>query len=70
MAGVGGPRLFVVMLPALLSSGVGAVVFTGFGRWTGLETGSLSVSFPTAPPRLDAGGSATPRRFRWWSWRR
>ncbi len=43
------------MLPALLSSGVGAVVFTGFGRWTGLETGSLSLGFPTAPPRLDTG---------------
>ncbi|MFI9119770.1 chloride channel protein [Streptomyces bikiniensis] len=55
VAGVGGPQLFVVMLPALLSSGVGAVVFTGFGRWTGLETGSLSLGFPTAPPRLDAG---------------
>ncbi|MGA5214644.1 chloride channel protein [Streptomyces cinereoruber] len=55
VAGVGGPQLFVVMLPALLSSGVGAVVFTGFGRWTGLETGSLSVRFPTAPPRLDTG---------------
>ncbi|MFD3726305.1 chloride channel protein [Streptomyces sp. NPDC058671] len=55
VAGVGGPQLFVVMLPALLSSGVGAVVFTGFGRWTGLETGSLSVHFPTSPPRLDTG---------------
>ncbi|HET9382459.1 MAG TPA: chloride channel protein, partial [Streptomyces sp.] len=55
VAGVGGPRLFTMMLPALLSSGVGSVVFTGFGRWTGLETGSLSVHFPTAPPRLDTG---------------
>ncbi|KOG12419.1 MULTISPECIES: chloride channel protein [Streptomyces] len=55
VAGVGGPQLFVIMLPALLSSGVGAVVFTGFGRWTGLETGSLSLHFPTAPPRLDTG---------------
>ncbi|MFC8952756.1 chloride channel protein [Streptomyces sp. NPDC057101] len=55
VAGVGGPQLFVIMLPALLSSGVGAVVFTGFGRWTGLETGSLSIRFPTAPPRLDTG---------------
>ena len=38
VAGVGGPQLFAVMLPALLSSGVGAIVFTGFGRWTGLKT--------------------------------
>lgn len=49
VAGVGGPRLFAVMLPALLSSGVGALVFTGFGRWTGLETGSLRLRLPQAP---------------------
>lgn len=34
MAGVGGPRLFAATLPALLSSGIGSLVFTGFGRWT------------------------------------
>ncbi|MDX6312449.1 MAG: hypothetical protein QOF44_1913 [Streptomyces sp.] len=54
VAGVGGPQLFAVMLPALLSSGVGAIVFTGFGRWTGLKTDSLSIGLP-APPVLDAG---------------
>ncbi|MFD9305674.1 chloride channel protein [Streptomyces sp. NPDC060048] len=55
VAGVGGPQLFVIMLPALLSSGVGSVVFTGFGRWTGLETASLTVHFSTPPPLLDTG---------------
>ncbi|MFH8572914.1 chloride channel protein [Streptomyces sp. NPDC017993] len=55
VAGVGGPQLFAVMLPSLLSSGVGALVFTGFGRWTGLETGSLAVHFPAPPTRLDTG---------------
>lgn len=55
VAGVGGPQLFAVMLPALLSSGVGALVFTGFGRWTGLETGSLRIALPGPVPRLDAG---------------
>lgn len=55
VAGVGGPQLFAVMLPALLSSGVGALVFTGFGRWTGLQTGSLALKLPTPFPRLDAG---------------
>ncbi|UQX01783.1 chloride channel protein [Streptomyces sp. RerS4] len=43
IAGIGGPRLFAVMLPALLSSGIGALVFTGFGRWTGLQTGGLAM---------------------------
>ncbi|MFE0451749.1 chloride channel protein [Streptomyces sp. NPDC058914] len=55
VAGVGGPRLFAVMLPALLSSGVGSLVFTGFGRWTGLSTGSLALTVGVPPPRLDAG---------------
>ncbi|MFG2618856.1 chloride channel protein [Streptomyces sp. NPDC048507] len=54
VAGVGGTRLFAVMLPALLSSGVGAVVFTGLGRWTGLATGDLSLELFAPFPRLDA----------------
>ncbi|MFG2983050.1 chloride channel protein [Streptomyces sp. NPDC048258] len=53
VAGVGGPQLFAVMLPALLSSGVGALVFTGLGRWTGLETGDLTLKLFTPAPRLD-----------------
>ncbi|MPY58590.1 chloride channel protein [Streptomyces spongiae] len=54
VAGVGGPQLFAVMLPALLSSGIGALVFTGFGSWTGLHTGSLRIGLPKAPA-LDIG---------------
>ncbi|MEU9034562.1 chloride channel protein [Streptomyces sp. NPDC048352] len=54
VVGVGGPQLVAVMLPALLSSGLGALVFTGFGRWTGLQTGGLSVKLPGPVPRLDA----------------
>lgn len=54
VAGVGGPRLFAVMLPALLSSGIGSLVFTGFGRWTGLGTGNLGLKVSGPGPRLDA----------------
>ncbi|MET9605145.1 chloride channel protein [Streptomyces sp. NPDC006512] len=53
VAGVGGPRLFAVMLPALLSSGVGFLVFTGLGSWTGLGTGNLSLELYAPAPRLD-----------------
>ncbi|MGP3687112.1 chloride channel protein [Streptomyces sp. IBSNAI002] len=53
VAGVGGPQLFAVMLPALLSSGVGSLVFTGLGRWTGLGTGELSLKLSAPLPRLD-----------------
>ncbi|MGW4275961.1 chloride channel protein [Streptomyces seoulensis] len=54
VAGAGGSQLFAVMLPALLSSGIGSLVFTGFGRWTGLSTGSLSLKPGVPVPRLDA----------------
>ena len=47
---MGGPRLFAVMLPALLSSGIGALVFTGLGRWTGLATGNLSLKLSAPLP--------------------
>ncbi|MGW4564850.1 chloride channel protein, partial [Streptomyces sp. NPDC004561] len=55
VAGVGAPQLFAVMIPALLSSGVGSLVFTGFGRWTGLSAGSLSLKVGVPFPHLDAG---------------
>ncbi|MEU0394603.1 chloride channel protein [Streptomyces sp. NPDC006208] len=55
MAGVGGPQLFAVMLPVLLASGVGSLVFTGFGNWTGLDTGSLTLKIGVPLPSLDAG---------------
>ncbi|MFJ4775407.1 chloride channel protein [Streptomyces sp. NPDC088762] len=54
VAGVGGPQLFAVMLPALLSTGVGSLVFTGLGRWTGLHTGDLSLNASVPVPHLDA----------------
>ncbi|MEW2631272.1 chloride channel protein [Streptomyces sp. NPDC048389] len=55
VAGVGGPQLVAVMLPALLSSGVGSLIFTGLGRWTGLKTGSLGLDIAGPVPRLDIG---------------
>ncbi|MFF3557362.1 chloride channel protein [Streptomyces tsukubensis] len=54
-AGLAGTQLFVLLLPCLLASGVGALVFTGFGRWTGFSTGALEL--PSVPPNTtpDAG---------------
>nr|WP_246127464.1 chloride channel protein [Embleya hyalina] len=47
-ARLAGPRLTALILPCLLASGVGAVVFTGFGAWSGLATGALAL--PSLPP--------------------
>jgi H+/Cl- antiporter ClcA len=45
-----GPR---IVLPCLLSAGVGALVFTGLGQWTGLPVSSLSLPDLDAPARPD-----------------
>ncbi len=42
-AGLGGAQLFAVMLPGLVASGVGALMFTGLGDWTGVEIQTLSI---------------------------
>nr|WP_246256639.1 chloride channel protein [Isoptericola halotolerans] len=53
--GLAGPRLARVILPCLLASGVGALVFTGMGSWTGLEIASLSLPEIDGPQRPDLG---------------
>jgi H+/Cl- antiporter ClcA len=42
-AGIGGPMLGLVLLPGLLASGIGSLIFIGLGKWTGLGTFSLSI---------------------------
>ncbi|NEB21213.1 chloride channel protein, partial [Streptomyces coelicoflavus] len=54
-AGLAGTQLVALLLPCLLASATGALVFTGFGQWTGLEIGALAL--PELPPQAgpDAG---------------
>jgi H+/Cl- antiporter ClcA len=47
-AGLGGPMLGVVLVPGLLASGVGALIFLGLDDITGLGTFSLAI--PDVPP--------------------
>ena len=42
-SGLGGAMLQVVLLPGLLASGVGALIFVGLDAWTGVGTFSLSI---------------------------
>ncbi|WP_335990625.1 chloride channel protein [Glycomyces sp. MUSA5-2] len=42
-AGFAGPKLTKLLLPCLLSAGVGALIFTGLGAWTGLPVSSLEL---------------------------
>jgi H+/Cl- antiporter ClcA len=49
-AGLGGPMLSVVLLPGLLSAGIGSLVFIGLGSWSGLSTAAWALSpFPLEP---------------------
>jgi H+/Cl- antiporter ClcA len=43
VSGLGGPLLGVVLVPGLLASGIGSLIFTGLGSWTGLGTYSLTL---------------------------
>ena len=44
-------RTLLVVLPCLVSSGIGALLFTGLGQWTGLGIGVLAIPHLT-PERL------------------
>ncbi|WP_436772152.1 chloride channel protein [Yinghuangia sp. YIM S09857] len=50
-----GPARVVLIVPCLLASGVGALVFTGFGHWTGLEVGALELPSKPSAGLPDAG---------------
>jgi H+/Cl- antiporter ClcA len=42
-AGLGGPRLPVVLMPGLVAAGIGTMVETGMGSWTGADTSDISL---------------------------
>ena len=43
-AGLGGSRLPLVVVPGLLASGIGSLVWLGMGSWTGLSTTDISIT--------------------------
>lgn len=49
-AGLGGPRLPVVLLPGLIAAGLGSLVFIGLGAWTGLSTSAWALTPSTCRP--------------------
>jgi H+/Cl- antiporter ClcA len=58
-AGLAGATLELVLLPGLLASGIGSLIFIGLDNWTGLGTFSLSI--PGLPPT----GAPTGADFGW-----
>ncbi len=60
-AGLGGPMLPLVLLPGLMSAGIGSVVFIGMGHWTGLSSSAYALS----PFSLPAFSTLTVAEFGW-----
>jgi H+/Cl- antiporter ClcA len=58
-SGLGGPSLGVVLVPGLVASGVGSLVFVGLDSWTGLGTFSLAL------PDLPQVAQPTIAEFAW-----
>jgi H+/Cl- antiporter ClcA len=58
-SGLGGATMGLVLVPGLLAAGVGALIFTGLGAWTGLGTFSLAI------PGLPHVGTPTVGEFGW-----
>jgi H+/Cl- antiporter ClcA len=46
-SGLGGPTLGLVLVPGLLASGIGALIFVGLDEWTG--HGTVSLAIPNLP---------------------
>ena len=49
-SGVGGSRLPLLIVPGLLASGVGSLVWIGMGSWTGLSTTDIAIPALKLPP--------------------
>ena len=58
-AGIGGPTLPLVLLPGLLASGIGSIVFIGMGNLTGLSTSAYALT----PLALPAPGDPSIAEF-------
>jgi len=58
-SGLAGATLELVLVPGLLASGVGSLIFLGLDAWTGLGTFSLAI------PDLPHVGSPTGAEFGW-----
>lgn len=59
-SGLGGTLLDVLLLPGLLASGIGALVFTGLDSWSGLPSSALAIPglAPAPQPNLAEFGWA------------
>ena len=48
-AGLGGPRLPVVLVPGMLAAGIASLMLVGMGSWTGLNTEQIAIGILDLP---------------------
>jgi H+/Cl- antiporter ClcA len=48
-AGLGGPRLPLVLVPGMLAAGIGSLMLVGLGSWTGLNTEGIAIGILDLP---------------------
>jgi H+/Cl- antiporter ClcA len=48
-AGLGGPRLPLVLVPGMLAAGIGSLMLVGMGSWTGLNTEQIAIGILDLP---------------------
>lgn len=60
-AGIGGPRLPLILVPGLMSAGIGSLVSLGMGSFTGLS----SAAFALSPVTLPHFGHPSVGQFAW-----
>ena len=60
-AGLGGNMLPLILLPGLMSAGIGSVIFIGMGHWTGLSSSAYALT----PFSLPAFSTLTAAEFGW-----
>jgi H+/Cl- antiporter ClcA len=61
IAGIGGPRLTMLLIPGLLAAGIGSLVSLGMGSFTGLS----SANYALEPVTLPHFGHPTIAQFGW-----
>jgi H+/Cl- antiporter ClcA len=60
-AGIGGPRLPLILVPGLLAAGIGSLVSLGMGSFTGLSSSAYALGALPLPPF----GHPGPDNFAW-----
>ncbi len=48
-SGIAGSRLPLVLVPGLLAAGIGSLISTGLGSWTGVDTSDIAIGTVTLP---------------------